>query len=161
MGVEQATPSSFLSRNLEWRTAQTEAGLIEAYKEALDQSVPGITQSWAQPIEMRMDDLLQGVMADLAIVIHGTDTATLHDLADQVARVVSGVPGAGRRAGEANGRPAGSPRHRQSRCDRTAAGSTRPRCSTSSKRLAGRTVGTMKDGDERYNIRVRLAPQDR
>jgi cobalt-zinc-cadmium resistance protein CzcA len=27
--------------------------------------------------------------------------------------------------------------------------------------LGGRTVGTMKDGDERYNIRVRLAPQDR
>jgi cobalt-zinc-cadmium resistance protein CzcA len=27
--------------------------------------------------------------------------------------------------------------------------------------LGGRTVGTMKDGEERYNIRVRLAPQDR
>ena len=95
MGVEQSDTFVILKPKLEWRTAQTEAGLIEAYKQALDQSVPGITQSWAQPIEMRMDDLLQGVMADLAIVIHGTDTATLHDLADQVARVVSGVPGAG------------------------------------------------------------------
>ena len=27
--------------------------------------------------------------------------------------------------------------------------------------LGGRTVGTMKDGDEQYNIRVRLAPEDR
>jgi heavy metal efflux system protein len=27
--------------------------------------------------------------------------------------------------------------------------------------LGGRTVGSIKDGDERYNIRVRLAPQDR
>src|SRR5258708_739591 len=27
--------------------------------------------------------------------------------------------------------------------------------------LGVRTVGTMKDGDDRYNIRVRLAPQDR
>jgi Cu/Ag efflux pump CusA len=25
--------------------------------------------------------------------------------------------------------------------------------------LGGRTVGSIKDGDERYNIRVRLAPQ--
>jgi heavy metal efflux system protein len=82
MGVEQSDTFIILKPKSEWRTAQTEAGLIEAYKEALDQSVPGITQSWAQPIEMRMDDLLQGVMADLAIVIHGTDTATLHDLAD-------------------------------------------------------------------------------
>jgi cobalt-zinc-cadmium resistance protein CzcA len=93
MGVEQSDTFIILKPKSEWRTAQTESGLIEAYKEALDQSVPGITQSWAQPIEMRMDDLLQGVMADLAIVIHGTDTATLHDLAVQ-ARVVSAVPGA-------------------------------------------------------------------
>ncbi len=94
MGVEQSDTFIILKPKSEWRTAQTEAGLIEAYKQALDEGVPGITQSWAQPIEMRMDDLLQGVMADLAIVIHGTDTVTLRDLGDQVARVVSSVPGA-------------------------------------------------------------------
>ena len=137
MGVEQSDTFIILKPKSEWRTAQTEAGLIEAYKQALDESVPGITQSWAQPIEMRMDDLLQGVMADLAIVIHGTDTATLRDLGDQVARVVSSVPGRRRRAGQANGRPALSARHRQSRRDRPA----RVQCDPGARprRSAGRT----------------------
>jgi cobalt-zinc-cadmium resistance protein CzcA len=122
--------------------------------------VPGITQSWAQPIEMRMDDLLQGVMADLAIVIHGTDTATLHDLADQVARVVSGVPGAGDvQAKQTVGQP-----YLRVVVNRDAIarhGFNATQVLDFVEALGGRTVGTMIDRDERYNIRVRLAPQDR
>jgi cobalt-zinc-cadmium resistance protein CzcA len=145
---------------LPWRTAQTEAGLIEAYKQALDEGVPGITQSWAQPIEMRMDDLLQGVMADLAIVIHGTDTATLHDLADQVARVVSAVPGA---ADVQAKQTVGQPYLRVivDRGEIARRGFNATQVLDLVEALGGRTVGTMKDEEERYNIRVRLAPQDR
>ncbi|WP_426421101.1 efflux RND transporter permease subunit [Bradyrhizobium genosp. A] len=160
MGVEQSDTFIILKPKSEWRTAQTEAGLIEAYKEALDQSVPGITQSWAQPIEMRMDDLLQGVMADLGIVIHGTDTATLRDLADQVARVVSGVPGAADvQAKQTVGQP-----YLRVVVNREAIaryGFNATQVLDLVEALGGRTVGTMKDGEERYNIRVRLAPQDR
>lgn len=160
MGVEQSDTFIILKPKSEWRTAQTEAGLIEAYKEALDQSVPGITQSWAQPIEMRMDDLLQGVMADLGIVIHGNDTATLHDLADQVARVVSGVPGAADvQAKQTVGQP-----YLRVVVNREAIaryGFNATQVLDLVEALGGRTVGTMKDGEERYNIRVRLAPQDR
>jgi cobalt-zinc-cadmium resistance protein CzcA len=160
MGVEQSDTFIILKPKSEWRTAQTEAGLVEAYKQALDQSVPGITQSWAQPIEMRMDDLLQGVMADLAIVIHGTDTATLHDVADQVAHVVSGVPGAGDvQAKQTVGQP-----YLRVVVNRDAIarhGFNATQVLDLVEALGGRTVGTMKDGEERYNIRVRLAPQDR
>jgi cobalt-zinc-cadmium resistance protein CzcA len=160
MGVEQSDTFIILKPKSEWRTAQTEAGLIETYKEALDQSVPGITQSWAQPIEMRMDDLLQGVMADLAIVIHGTDTATLHDLADQVARVVSAVPGA---ADVQAKQTVGQPYLRVivDRGEIARRGFNATQVLDLVEALGGRTVGTMKDGDERYNIRVRLAPLDR
>jgi cobalt-zinc-cadmium resistance protein CzcA len=160
MGVEQSDTFIILKPKSEWRTAQTEAGLIEAYKQALDESVPGITQSWAQPIEMRMDDLLQGVMADLAIVIHGTDTATLRDLGDQVARVVSSVPGAADvQAKQTVGQP-----YLRVVVNRDAIarhGFNATQVLDLVEALGGRTVGTMKDGEERYNIRVRLAPQDR
>jgi cobalt-zinc-cadmium resistance protein CzcA len=160
MGVEQSDTFIILKPKSEWRTARTEAGLIEAYKEALDQSVPGITQSWAQPIEMRMDDLLQGVMADLAIVIHGTDTATLRDLADQVARVVSAVPGA---ADVQAKQRVGQPYLRVivDRGEIARRGFNATQVLDLVEALGGRTVGTMKDNDERYNIRVRLAPQNR
>ncbi|WJR78745.1 CusA/CzcA family heavy metal efflux RND transporter [Bradyrhizobium sp. NP1] len=160
MGVEQSDTFIILKPKPEWRTAQTEAGLIEAYKEALDQSVPGITQSWAQPIEMRMDDLLQGVMADLAIVIHGTDTATLRDLGDRVARVVSSVPGAADvQAKQSVGQP--YLRVIVNRGEIARRGFNATQVLDLVEALGGRTVGTMKDGDERYNIRVRLASQDR
>ncbi|SEE13272.1 efflux RND transporter permease subunit [Bradyrhizobium erythrophlei] len=160
MGVEQSDTFIILKPKSQWRTAPTEAGLIEAYKQALDQSVPGITQSWAQPIEMRMDDLLQGVMADLAIVIRGTDTATLRDLADQVARVVSAVPGA---ADVQAKQTVGQPYLRVivDRGEIARRGFNATQVLDLVEALGGRTVGTMKDGDERYNIRVRLAPQDR
>jgi cobalt-zinc-cadmium resistance protein CzcA len=122
--------------------------------------VPGITQSWAQPIEMRMDDLLQGVMADLAVVIHGTDTATLHDLADRVARVVSAVRGA---ADVQAKQTVGQPYLRVivDRGEIARRGFNATQVLDLVEALGGRTVGTMKDGDEQYNIRVRLAPQDR
>ena len=160
MGVEQSDTFIILKRKSEWRTAQTEAGLIEAYKQALDQSVPGITQSWAQPIEMRMDDLLQGVMADLAIVIHGTDPTTLRDLAEQVAHVVSTIPGA---ADVQAKQTVGQPYLRVivNRGEIARRGFNATQVLDLVEALGGRTVGTMKDGDERYNIRVRLAPQDR
>jgi heavy metal efflux system protein len=160
MGVEQSDTFIILKPKSEWRTAQTEAELIEAYKQALDESVPGITQSWAQPIEMRMDDLLQGVMADLAIVIHGTNTATLRDLGDQVARVVSSVPGAADvQAKQTVGQP-----YLRVVVNRDAIarhGFNATQVLDLVEALGGRTVGTMKDGEERYNIRVRLARQDR
>ena len=107
-----------------------------------------------------MDDLLQGVMADLAIVIHGTDTATLHDLADQVARVVSAVPGA---ADVQAKQTVGQPYLRVivNRDEIARRGFNATQVLDLVEALGGRTVGTMKDGDERYNIRVRLAPQDR
>jgi heavy metal efflux system protein len=107
-----------------------------------------------------MDDLLQGVMADLAIVIHGTDPATLHDLADQVARVVSTVPGAvDVQAKQTVGEP--YLRVIVNRDEIARRGFNATQILDLIEALGGRTVGTMMDGDERYNIRVRLAPQDR
>jgi cobalt-zinc-cadmium resistance protein CzcA len=160
MGVEQSDTFIILKPKSEWRTAQTEAGLIAAYTKALDQNVPGITQSWAQPIEMRMDDLLHGVMADLAIVVHGNDPATLHNVAQQIAQVVSGVPGA---ADVQVQQTVGQPYLRVivNRDAIARYGFNATQVLDLVEALGGRTVGTMKDGDEQYNIRVRLAPEDR
>ncbi|MFZ0239126.1 MAG: efflux RND transporter permease subunit, partial [Xanthobacteraceae bacterium] len=156
MGVEQSDTFIILKPKSEWRTARTEAGLIAAYTKALVQNVPGITQSWAQPIEMRMDDLLHGVMADLAIVIHGTDPATLHNLAQQVAHVVSSVPGA---ADVEVQQTVGQPYLRVI-VNRDAI-ARHGFNATQVLDLVEALGGRMKDGDEQYNIRVRLTPQDR
>jgi cobalt-zinc-cadmium resistance protein CzcA len=160
MGVEQSDTFIILKPQSQWRTANTEAGLVDAYSKALAQNVPGITQGWAQPIEMRMDDLLQGVQADLAIVIHGNDLTTLHDLAERVAHVVSSVPGAADvEAQQTVGEP-----YLRIIVNRDAIARYEFNAShvlDLVEALGGRTVGTMTDGDQRFDIRVRLAPQDR
>jgi len=107
-----------------------------------------------------MDDLLHGVMADLAIVIHGSDPATLHNVAQQVAHVVSGVPGA---ADVEVQQTVGQPYLRVivNRDAIARHGFNATQVLDLVEALGGHTVGTMKDGDEQYNIRVRLAPEDR
>jgi heavy metal efflux system protein len=160
MGVEQSDTFIMLKPKSEWRTAKTESGLIAAYSKALDADVPGITQDWAQPIEMRMDDLLQGVQADLAIVIHGNDLNELHDLAEQTAKVVSGVPGAADVEAE---QTVGEPYLRiiVNREAIARYGFNVSQVLDVVQALGGRTVGTMMDGNEQFDIRVRLAGADR
>lgn len=107
-----------------------------------------------------MDDLLQGVQADLAIVIHGTDLNTLHALAEQTARVVAAVPGA---ADVEPQQTVGEPYLRivVNRKAIARYGFNASQVLDLVEALGGRTVGTMMDGGERFDIRVRLAPQDR
>lgn len=160
MGVEQSDTFIILKPKSQWRTAKSETGLVRAYSKALSRNVPGITQSWAQPIEMRMDDLLQGVQADLAIVIHGQNLNTLHTLAEQVAHVVSGVPGAADVVAQQN---IGEPYLRivANRQAIARYGFNVSQVLDVVEALGGRTVGMMTDGNERFAIRVRLAPSDR
>ncbi|MEA2773170.1 MAG: heavy metal efflux system protein, partial [Acetobacteraceae bacterium] len=94
MGVEQSDTFIMLKPRSEWRTAQDREGLISAFSAALNDSVPGLQLSWAQPIEMRMDDMLQGVRSDVAAVIYGDDADALRTAAQGVAGALSGVPGA-------------------------------------------------------------------
>jgi Cu/Ag efflux pump CusA len=46
-----------------------------------------------QPISHRLDHLLSGVRAQIAVKIHGNDTDTLRGLAEQVRQRLSGIPG--------------------------------------------------------------------
>ncbi len=160
MGVEQSDTFIILKPSSQWKTAHTQAGLVAAYSAALNQDVPGITQDWAQPIEMRMDDLLQGVMADVGVMIHGNDLNTLHTTAEQVAAAISQVPGAADVAAE---QTIGQPYLRVIVNRQAVAryGLNARDVLDLVQSLGGQTVGTITDSVGRFDIRVRLAPQDR
>ena len=57
-------------------------------------SVPGNNYEFTQPIQMRMNELISGVRADVAIKIIGDDLETLNRLAARVAGIARDVPGA-------------------------------------------------------------------
>ena len=62
--------------------------------ETVARSVPGNNYESTQPIQMRMNELISGVRAHVAIKINGDDLDTLNRLAARIADITRDVPGA-------------------------------------------------------------------
>jgi cobalt-zinc-cadmium resistance protein CzcA len=69
------------------------AELIREMREAAE-AVPGNNYEFTQPIQMRFNELLSGVRADVAVKLFGDDLDTLHELGKAVEKVASGIEGA-------------------------------------------------------------------
>ncbi len=67
--------------------------LLEEIEAAITQ-LPGNNYEITQPIQMRTNELISGVRADVAVKIYGDDLDQLVRTAAQVQQVVAGVPGA-------------------------------------------------------------------
>lgn len=78
----------------EWREARTKAELIERIEEALA-VIPGMKASFTQPIEMRMNELSEGIgiRSEIGVKIFGPDMAVLQQKATEVAKVMRSVHG--------------------------------------------------------------------
>jgi heavy metal efflux system protein len=77
----------------EWRSASSQEELVDVIREHLG-DIPGILVNFTQPIEMTVDELLEGVRAELAIKLFGEDLDVLKAQADRIAAVVRDVRGA-------------------------------------------------------------------
>jgi cobalt-zinc-cadmium resistance protein CzcA len=107
MSVQSTDSYVILEPADEWKTADTQAGISAAMEEKLKAAIPGVSFELSQPIQMRMDDLLQGVRSDVALTFYGEDLSALTKLADQAVQTVQSVKGAGDvRAEQVGGLPA-------------------------------------------------------
>lgn len=77
----------------EWKTGRSKADLVSAMDEKLSE-YPGVVLGFTQPIANRVDELLSGVRAQLAITLFGDDLAQLVAIGSKLQSVVSHVPGA-------------------------------------------------------------------
>jgi len=75
-----------------WRVSSQEQ-LEVLIREHLGE-IPGVLTSFTQPIQMSVEELLEGVRAELAIKLFGEDLDVLKSKADEIALVVAGVRGA-------------------------------------------------------------------
>ena len=73
----------------EWRSPRDQAW-VEAELRAAVATPPGVFVSFTQPIETTVDELLEGVRAELAIKLFGDDLEVLERKADEIAAVVEG-----------------------------------------------------------------------
>ncbi|PVM92944.1 efflux RND transporter permease subunit [Caulobacter endophyticus] len=67
---------------------------LVAELEAAVAEVPGSNYEFTQPIQMRFNELLSGVRADVAIKVHGDDLEQLLAVGEKIGAVVEGVSGA-------------------------------------------------------------------
>ncbi len=74
----------------QWRPGLTKQGLIEELDRALQ--IPGLTNSWTQPIRTRIDMLSTGIKTPVGIKIAGPDLEELERLARDVEGVVRTLP---------------------------------------------------------------------
>jgi cobalt-zinc-cadmium resistance protein CzcA len=77
----------------EWQTASSREELVAKLSEDLGE-YPGVAISVSQPIASRVDELLSGVKAQLAIKLFGDDLKVLEERGREIQETVAAIPGA-------------------------------------------------------------------
>ena len=156
MGMELSDIFVRLKPQKEWKSARSKEALIERMEAELLRDVPGVGFGFTQPIEMRFNEMIAGVRSDLAVKIFGDDLAQLQAAGEQVARVLSRVPGARDvKVDQTAGQSVVSVRVDRERIARYGL-SAAPVLRAVETAGAGRVVGSVFEGNRRFDLVVRL-----
>ncbi len=93
MSMEEIDMIIKLKPKNQWVRAKSKEELAEKIKEELS-IIPGIDYEFTQPIEMRFNELITGVRADIAVKIFGEDLDYLATKAQEIEKLIKDVPGA-------------------------------------------------------------------
>lgn len=93
MSMEETDVIIKLKPIKEWVSGNTKDELADRFKEALS-VIPGVDYEFTQPIEMRFNELITGVRADVAIKIFGEDLSLLSSKAREIKTLIENVDGA-------------------------------------------------------------------
>ena len=94
MGVHQTDVWVVLKPVEAWPAHKTRDELIEAMSAVLTEHIPGVKFGFSQPIEMRVDELVAGVKADVAVLLYGDDLEVLGRKGKEIEHALRGIPGA-------------------------------------------------------------------
>jgi heavy metal efflux system protein len=93
MGIELSDVFVTLTPREEWTRADTQDELVAAMQEELS-VLPGMRMIFTQPIEMRMNEMIAGIRADVGVKLFGDDFETLRGKAAEIQRAIESIPGA-------------------------------------------------------------------
>lgn len=145
----------------EWTSGRDIKQLEEAMQETLEKVVPNVVPGYTQPIQMRVEELISGVRATLALKLYGEDLAELDRISASIKSALAQVPGVADLALEAN---IGKPQIRVSvdRDELARHGMNAEDVLTIVRNgLGGEPVSVLLDGVKRFDIAVRLAEHTR
>lgn len=144
----------------EWQSASSRLELQRLMEEKLS-VFPGLLLTFSQPIATRVDELLSGVKAQLAIKIFGPDLAVLSDKGQALSDLVAKIPGAVDVSLEqVSGEAQLVVRPKRELLARYGI-SVDQVMSLVSQGIGGASAGQVIDGNARYDINVRLAAEFR
>jgi heavy metal efflux system protein len=156
--MEVYTP---LKPKAQWRKGQTLESIEADMQKELSDALPTAVVGYTQPIQMRIEELISGVRATLALKLYGDDLGQLDRLSAQLKSVLADIPGVADLALEAN---IGKPQIRI-RVDRDALaryGLNADDVLTVVKNgIGGEPVSSLIDGVKRFDIAVRLEDADK
>ena len=153
----------------EWRKVNgrtiSKEDLAKIISTEIEKLNPGARVMVAQPVEMRFNEMLEGIRADIAVKIFGTDYDELERLGSEVKEVLEQIPGTREGEGEVEYETTGRAPMLEIRVKRDVlakynlhAGDVNQ---TIAAALGGQTVGALIEGNRRFDIVVRLNEADR
>jgi heavy metal efflux system protein len=92
MGLNQTDTYLLTKPPSEWRQPNDKEWLEGELRKVLDK-LPGISYSFTQPIDMRVQEMIIGVRGDVVVKIFGPDIPTLNKLAVEITQKLETVPG--------------------------------------------------------------------
>ncbi len=160
MSMEESDVIITLKPKSEWVSARSKDELANRFKEALT-IIPGMEVEFTQPIEMRFNELITGVRADIAIKIFGEDLDILSTKGNEIKDLIENVEGAADITVEKIvGLPQMNVTYDRSKIARYGL-NIQDLNDMVSMGFAGRTVGSIYEGEKRFDLVVRLDPKNR
>ncbi|URI07805.1 CusA/CzcA family heavy metal efflux RND transporter [Aquincola tertiaricarbonis] len=141
----------------EWPEKASYSALASQMQEDLEKVVPTSVFGATQPIQMRVEELISGVRATLALKLYGEDLETLDRLTAQAKSVLEKVPGVTDLSAEANkGKPQLVIKVNREAASRYGINADEI-LEVVQAGIGGSAVSTLIDGTKRFDIAVRLA----
>jgi heavy metal efflux system protein len=145
----------------QWPNPNKQKSEVVADLERLVTPIPGNRYEFLQPIQMRFNELIAGVRAELAVKVFGDDFDELIRLGDELGQVINAIPGAADVAVEqTTGLPVMTISPKRDLLSRlgSTVGQLQDVVATA---LGGVVAGQLYEGDRRIDIVVRLAEEVR
>lgn len=160
MSMEETDVIITLKPKKEWISASSKDELADKFKEALG-IIPGMEVEFTQPIEMRFNELITGVRADIAIKVFGEDLDVLNKKGNEIKRLIENVEGAADISVE---KVAGLPQM-NIKFERTKIARYGLNINDLNKLIsmgfAGTNLGSVFEGEKRFDLTLRLDEQSR
>ncbi len=158
MGVHQTDILIRMKPEQEWPEPIAKDDLIEQMQAALEKAVPSNAYAFTQPIELRVQELVAGVRSDVGLSLYGDDLEVLKAKGDEIVRALSEVPGAADvQAQQIAGLPYLRMIVRRDAIARYGINSSDVLDAVST--IGGQPVGEVFEGQRRFPLQVRIAPQ--